>query len=357
MGIETRKETYKFYLKDNIWKSPKLLRNKDEIINILSGGDSKPIHVTIDTIEVCNQRCIMCFYHGRKSNIMKDSTFNGKGVFPFNRLINLIDELKETGTECISFTGTGETLLYPDIYKIFQRILDNDMEYGITTNLSVDLSSDNIDVLSKASWIRCSLNSATNKHYNEINRPRNKDDDINKVLNNIKSLPNINISYAILNENVSDILNTTKLVKGLGANSIFFRPEMTFDIPIDGKNHNDEVISGLKEAKKMETSSFKVYETYDDANINQDLICYYSNHTAYIDAYGDVYPCCVTKYHKKYIYGNIMNQHFKEFWDSDKRRENYKKINMRFCPPCKHYIDNSMLELLYNDDKIFNRFI
>jgi len=100
-----------------------------------------------------------------------------------------------------------------------------------------------------------------------------------------------------------------------------------------------------------------VYTANESVDINTNLLCYYSNHTAYIDSCGDVYPCCVAKYDKKFIYGNIMNQHFKDFWDSDKRKENYKKINMRFCPPCIHYIDNSILELLYNNDKISNKFI
>jgi radical SAM protein with 4Fe4S-binding SPASM domain len=229
------------------------------------------------------------------------------------------------------------------------------MEFGITTNLNVKISDNDLDILSRASWIRCSLNATDKKIYNKIHKPINGG--LNQVLDNIGLLPNINISYVIVNENVEDIVKTTKLVKDLGVNSIFFRLEMTFNDKMRNSNYLYKVKSKLREVKKLESNSFKIYSIHDNIKINDDLMCYYSNHTAYIDAYGDVYPCCVTKCDKKYIYGNIMNKHFKEFWYQDKRMKNYKKLNMKTCPPCIHYTDNSILDLLYNDDKIHNNFI
>ena len=340
---------YKKYLDKGIWKSPKILRNREELEKILNKSTPKPIHVTIDPIEICNQSCIFCYYHGRKSNVMKNSSFNGKGIFPYDRLLTLIDELKEAGTEAIAFTGTGETLLYKNIYNIFQKIIDNGMEYGLTTNLSKNLTNSQINVLSKASWIRCSLNAGTSKTYKKIHRM----DCFNMVLDNIKALPNINISFAYLKENIDEIVEATKLAKRIGANSITFRPEMTFS----GNKKEKGIDKRIDDARTYESEHFKVYKAYDYLSINEDLLCYYSNHVAYIDAYGDVYPCCVTKFDKRYTYGNILNRNFKEFWYSKERKENYKKLDMKTCPPCTHHADNSILEMLYNKDITYNKFI
>lgn len=341
----------------NIWKNPKILRDRDVINSILNKNTSIPIHIEIDCMEVCNHRCKFCYYHGRKSNALKDSTFNGRNIFPYERLITLIDELKETGTKSISFTGTGETLIYPNIYKIFQRILDNDMKYGVTTNLNVKISDKNIDILSKASWIRCSLNASTRETYRKIHRPINKNNTIDRVLDNIGLLSNINISYVIIKENIKEIISITKLVKDLGAKSIFFRPEMRFDSHKENKDYMKIINSNIRKSHKLETNNFKVYESIGEENKYEDLRCFYSNYSCYIDSCGDIYPCCVTKYNKKYIYGNILNRNFVEFWHSEERKNNYKKLIMKNCPPCKHYIDNSMLSLIYNEEEVVNEFI
>lgn len=357
MGTKTQKETYELYLRDNIWKEPRILRNREEIKRILDKKNSTPIHVEIDLIESCNLRCRFCYFHGKKSNIYNNSTFNGHGIFPFNRLLELIHELKESGTKSISFTGSGETLLYSNIYHVFQEILNNRIEYGITSNLNARISDEDLDILSKASWIRCSLNSSTNKGYIKVHKPRSKNCDINNVLDNIGLLPNINISYVIIKENIEEIVKTTELVKSLGANSISFRKAMTFDNKQLNDSVNAEINKEIAKAKELGTNVFKVYDTVKNLKSINELLCYYSNHSCYIDAHGDVYPCCIMKYDKKYKYGNILNMNFIKLWNSQKRKENYKTLNMKNCPPCTHFVDNSMLELLYNEENIKNCFI
>lgn len=342
---------------EDIWRNPKILRDNDIMKSILNKNTSIPIHIEIDCIETCNHRCKFCYYHGRKSKALKESSFNGRNIFPYERLISLIDELREAGTKAISFTGTGETLMYPNIYKILQKILDNNIKYGITTNLNIDISDKNLDILSRASWIRCSLNASTNETYRKIHKPINKTDNIDRVLDNIGLLENINISYVIIKDNVREIVDTTKLVSNLGVNSIFFRPEMRFDNRKESRDYIKIVNSNIKKARKLETNGFKVYESIGEQHINEDLKCYYSNYTSYIDSCGDVYPCCVTKYNKKYIYGNILNRNFVEFWNSDERKNNYNKLIMKSCPPCKHYLDNSIMSLIYNEEEIVNEFV
>jgi len=349
------------YLDKEIWLGPKFLRHKELIQSIINNEDPKPIHISLDIIDICNHECIFCWNHGKlrknlgiKTNICTSRIFDGK------RLLTLIDELKSKGTRAITFTGSGESLLHPNINDILEKLKDKNIDFGITTNLSVDLDDRLLNNLLNASWLRCSFNASNKKLYNSIHNPKNKDS-FNNVINNLKSLVNkdvyINISFVVCKENKHDIVNITKLSKKLKVNSISFRP----DVAIERENitYDKQTLKRLQIAKEEETNEFTVnigLERQDECKtLKEDLLCYYSRYTAYIDMDGFVYPCCMLGNFKEKAVGNILNTKFDEFWELYKY--NYKKLNMRYCPLCRHYNDNKILNLLCNESKLKNNFV
>lgn len=80
---------------------------------------------------------------------------------------------------------------------------------------------------------------------------------------------------------------------------------------------------------------------------DKDVACFYSNHSIYIAANGDVYPCCYTRSDRKYVMGNIAGQSFGTFWASEARRGNYRQLSIASCPSCPYLDINKQLRELY----------
>lgn len=352
----------------NTLQQLKILRHRDVILSILL--DDKipiPVHVEIEPTELCNHRCIFCHWHGEpRKNSFPNCDFTGKARMPINRLTQLIDELQQIETKAISFTGTGDPLLYKGMEAVLSRLSASSIDFAITSTFNMNLSDSMISLLCNASWLRWSIDAGSENIYRKVHNPRGSIP-LSNTLENIKRLTNrerktkINASFVICETNKHEILQATILVKETGGDSISFRPDIIFERSEKSRKYEDEIIRQLEEAKTFETSGFKVFVNYErlsESNLPQeDIVCYYSNHSIFIAATGDVYPCCMTSFDKKYSLGNILKQSFKEFWNSKERKDNYKKINMRFCPPCHHAEDNEMLRLLYGDTEKADNFI
>jgi len=351
-----------------MWQQLKILQHRDVIRSILLDNEiSIPVHVEIEPTEICNHRCIFCYWYGEpRKNSFPNFDFTGKRKMPINRLTQLIGELQQMGTEAISFTGAGDPLMYKGMEEVLSRLSESTIDFAITSNFNMKLSDSIIPLLCNASWLRWSVDAGSENMYQKVHKPKGGIS-LSATLENIRRLASgegkakINASFVICEINKYEILQATRLVKETGADSISFRPDTGFERPKECYNYEDEVIQQLEEAKNLETDKFRVfvnYERLDETKLPQeDIACYYSNHSTYIAANGDIYPCCMTRFDKKYSFGNIMEQSFKEFWNSKTKRDNYKRINMRFCPPCHHTKDNEVLQLLYGDGGKVDNFI
>lgn len=343
-----------------MWQQLKILKHADTISSVIGDDISLPIHVEIEPAELCNHRCIFCnWYDKSRKELYPNMDFTGNRLFPIERLLTLIDELADIGTKAISFTGAGDPLMHPDIYEVFKRVVKNGMEYAVTSNLNMGISSENIDILNKASWIRCSMNASRNPTYKRIHKAKSS---INTTIENIKSITSpVNISFVITEGNKTEIEEVAGLSKYIGAKSISFRPDTILIRNDEHKSYDDYIITKLEKAKRYEDETFKVYQNMDRLDerkpIVDDLLCYYSNHSIYIAVNGDVYPCCMTRCDKKFVIGNISDTDFVDFWYSKDRVDNYRKLDMRYCPPCRHEYDNRVLSLLYNEDGVSDNFI
>lgn len=317
----------------------------------------KLIHAEIEIFRLCNHNCIFCFSNGQSKSVLKDSNMvETNKLFPINRLISLINELKNMGVKAISFTGAGEPLLHPDINEILMEVINNDIEFGITTNLNIKLSKETLELLKEAAWIRCSINAPDEKSYKKIHNPQNNLT-IETTLDNIRYLVKegvpIDISFVVFDENYKYIIDSIKLAGNLGVKSISFRPVIE-SLKRGDNRYPDYVKKILKNAKYPNLIVNSGLERLKDSSeIKENIPCYYSNFSVFISTSGNVYPCCVSIVDYKYCYGNIMKSNFIDFWN--KSNKQYEKINMRYCPGCAHTEDNKILHMLYNGN--INNFI
>ena len=327
---------------NDIWMHNAILMHRDLDKKI-------PIHVEIEVTKNCNHRCAFCFSNGGLKGTVN---YNNKNMsFPYDRLITLIDELKDIGVKAISLTGVGDPLVYPHIFELLDYIASKDIEIGITTNLCFRLTDEQIKTLNRCSWIRTSINATDEKTYKLVHNPKD-DQGLQTVINNIKRLDTIiSVSYVVWKDNKDFIYDAVVLAKSLGVNSINFRPFLNYKR--SGYDYDDKIKELLYKAKKLETNDFIVdigrNRVHDMKEVAKDIPCKICHYQCFIDADGRVFPCCMMENNSSIAYGNIMKDSFINVWSMR------KELNMKKCPPCRHTKDNIYLNLL--EEERINNFI
>ena len=347
----------------------------EEMEKVTSGreGDCVPLHVRLGPTEVCNHRCSFCFTQDPKRiRTMGALRIDGRTSMERERLLRLVDELADVGVLAISFTGVGDPLMYPKIFDVLSRTVERGIKFSITSNMAMPMNDKLIEVLSHATWLRLSMNAGSATTYALVHAPtaRNKDKVYATMLDNVRRFDRVrrqrstrhefNISYVISFNNDHEVLSAAKLAKSMGADSISFRtdtifafrPDAIFDQQENHDAHFEKVLTLIKAAKEeLNDEQFQVFDNREWQQevraVSDDQLCFYSNHSCYIDAKGDVYPCCITRSDGRYVIGNINDKSFSDFWHSEGRRQHYKKLQENTCLPCAFSYLNTALKPLY----------
>ena len=355
----------------SLYEGIRILEHRDLLAAIAAGRglDEPPLHVRIEPTEACNFRCGFCWWHGagRTGQVRAAGAldFEGRRRLGVERLVGLVDELAELGTRAASFTGAGDPLVFAGIERVLARVHDRGLALGMTSNLAMKLSDAAIDHLASARWLRWSMNAGSEDVYVAVNRPRGGDphgayatarENVARIVaarRRREGATAFHASYVVFDANERDVLEAARVACELGLDGISFRPDTPFerqDRPLAFSAAVERLVAAA--AAECDGPEFRVHaETGRREDVaksgDPSLVCFYANHTTYVAATGDVYPCCYTRVDARYAIGNVLARPFAELWTSEARRRAYRGLSFDRCPSCPYGPTNVALRRLY----------
>ncbi len=334
-------------------------------------GDGKriaPIYVRMKPTNCCNHKCYYCSYADNALGL-RDSV-NRQDQIPWEKMQEIIGDMKDMGVRAVTFSGGGEPLVYPHIVESMQRMLDVGIDLSIITNGQL-LKEERAEVLSKAKWVRVSFDSANAETYARVRQiPVTAFDEVCVNIREFAKIKNsqceLGINFVINHENAGQVYDMAKLVKELGVNHIKYTARVTKDLFEYHEPFKEHVVEQIHRAQnELETDGFRVINKYE-SDFDSVLVfhrcyekCYINRIFTVIAADCKVYFCHDKAYVKEGVVGDLTNQSFRKLWFSEETQKRY----MEFDPQkeCDHhcvYDDrNELLNAYYNLDKNHINFI
>ncbi len=346
----------------------KFFYHAEAIMEFLQSGDvSSPITIDIDSSYSCNQNCTWCSFDYLHSHV-------GKLNFDiFQKLIEDLVSFKKSSkpgnnghtprVRSIIFSGGGEPTLNNSLDKMVDLCKLAEIKVGLYTNGTNITKSLENSLLEGSQFIRFSFEAPNEELYNQLHRPVNKDN-FKRVVTSIESLaaekkkrgygPTIGISFLVHPLNHLEIYNVAVLAKNLGVD--YFQVK-----PVIKKAWEDQVldagfISRVRElypkTRELADENFQVIiieqklsdivDEHFGRNYEKCLGHYFSS---VVMADGCVYLCVEHRGLEKYKIGDLKTNSFYEIWNSERRQEVIKNIDLNECQPgCKGHFRTLILE-------------
>ncbi len=229
-------------------------------------------YICFEVSAICNMDCKFCFANWREN----------RKQLPYEKVISIIDKLKEYGIEAINLTG-GDPLLRSDIVDICKYCKEKGIMTIISTN-GIELLNKK-DVLKYIDSINLPLDSYNPDIHNEM-RPcavKNHHKLVLELINYINdNYPNIKIKINTMvgKLNINDIINIGNLIEGkvyswkLGKflSSGYGKGfEGMFSIT---NNEYEEAVNKCKEKYKKSNIIEQEYKIKDDELFNIFIDCF-----------------------------------------------------------------------------------
>lgn len=311
----------------------KMLWHLDKVLKVKNGERIAPIYLEVSPVSYCNHKCNFCG---------KDFVQSPDHLLKISKFTQFVNYAGENGLKSIMFAGEGEPLLHPEFSEMVHATKKSGIDVSLTTNGSRGTSELWLSILPELSWIRFSVNGASDEVYSKVHSTTQKE--FSKVCTNIieavriknekKLNVTIGVQFVVLKENRHEMQSLINIFTDIGVDYISFKPfsrnpQMILDkVEVYDQEIIDELYR-IEENAKVSKSLTQVICRVDAFDkYREGLITYPRCHAlpywAYMTAAGDFYTCPIHIGNEKFKVGNINTESAEKIIFGEKREESVK---------------------------------
>jgi MoaA/NifB/PqqE/SkfB family radical SAM enzyme len=316
------------------------------------GKDVYPISIEIGLTSRCNHNCCWCSV--KVKNIERHSNLSKELLDKF------IHDIKKMDVRSVVISGSGEQTLNPHFEMFLKDLKKENIGVGINTNGSNLTKNICQRIVENATWIRVSLDGATQ----EVRKSIHGVSDLNKAIQSLKTLVSlkkkeqkslsIGTQMVVCPENEEEIEACTQLSASLGVDYHQIKPVALYEkFYPDRRNIKKDMEKWLKKIKTVSSNfsrdGFQVIVRYDQfLEYIEDVsnkrgkaqISCLTSFSPYIEADGNVWYCVDKKGVEEFLLGDLNEKSLRAIWHSKRRKEVLDYLRQH---PCFHICRNSPL--------------
>lgn len=325
--------------------------------NLFIGPRKVSFHVT----NICNLRCIYCWYH----SVLKrgGKVVQKKKELSFDIFKAVVDDASDLKTDWIQISSQGEPTLHPRIKDMVEYVKGKKLKLSLITNGT--FGEELLDSFRNVDVMRVDLSASDALTYRKIHSPSSKNL-FRQVLRNLsffsmlrkrhKRSPSIEINYILTSQNYQGLPSFFKLLQDKAIDCFKIR-NIDADDTSRPMTLTKDMLKKIHQfvQQKIRNSAFRhtqtkiefEHERAKDVIAGKDAThiqaCYNGWYYAFVNLNGDVTPCCKLK--NNLITGNIYKQSFRDIWTSQafqriRLQGKYSLYDRRFdaCENCCFYI-------------------
>jgi len=312
-----------------------------------------PNLVQIDITNNCNNDCVGCWCHSPMLEEKGMPLSLKKQFIPYERTLEILEELKRMGCREIYYAGGGDPSIHPEVIRILRKTKDLGMVAYVNTNFTlfskamihecVDMGLDHFTLSVWAGSAKSYLDTHPNKTEKDYYALKENISYLNSVK---RGAPYTKIYHVISSRNYYDFHKMLNFAVETGSDSVEFTMVDIVEGKTDSLLLNQEQLEHLRRDahelwKRYQTTDLKKkivlfrYEEFlrrikddedvktgnYDKNIIKKLPCTIGWTFSRINADGDVNGCL--KSHRIPV-GNIYQNKFTEIW-TGKKQEEFRK--------------------------------
>jgi len=311
----------------------KLMFHVSRVNQWLKDKDVYPIYIEIGPSGACNHRCSFCAldYLDYKPQYLDKII-----------LMNTLSEMARCGVKSVMYAGEGEPLLHNDIIELIIYTKRVGIDVALTTNAVLFNRNIVRQVLGALAWVRVSLNAGTPKTYSRVHHCHSED--FQRVLNNISDTvklkrknnysSTIGVQFILLPDNYQEVSILAKQLKDRGVEYLIIKPYSQHPMSKNKLGRDLDYSKYLHlndKLHKFSDDNFKIiFRMHTMQKLKEEKTykrCLGLPFWTYIDSAGNVYSCSAFLGDKRFCYGNIYKNTFKEIWKGAKRKRILNMFN------------------------------